>query len=74
MHNADEFEVESILMLKNINKLQNVDACLHILASNCLLNHVCMHYESNRIACIIRMAIASNRTEYILNIQVIIQY
>ena len=43
---AGELELASILMLKNVNKLQNVDACLHLLASNCQLTEVSMHYKS----------------------------
>ena len=53
----------SILMLKNVNKLQNVDACLHFLASKCPLTKDGMRYKSNEVAYIIKMTIAS---QYVL--------
>ena len=33
MHKAGELELASVLMPKNVNKRQNVDACLLFLAS-----------------------------------------
>ena len=49
-HKSDEHELTSILMYNNVNKLQNVDACLLILASKCLLIQVGMQYKSNQVA------------------------
>ena len=37
-------------MLKNVNKLHNFEACLHFLASKCLLTQVGMDYNSNKVA------------------------
>ena len=56
---ADELELASILMLKNVNKLHNSEACLHFLASKCPLTQVGMDYKSNQLAHIIRMRVAS---------------
>ena len=55
-HKTGELELASILMLKNVNKLQNVDACLHFYSP---LTHVGVHYKSNQLAFIIKMTIAS---------------
>ena len=55
IHKAGELELASILMLRNVS---NVDASLHFLASKCPLTQVGMHYKSNQVAYIIRMAIA----------------
>ena len=44
-------------MLKNVNKLQNVEACLHFLASKWPLTQVDINYESNRAAYILRITI-----------------
>ena len=38
------------LMLENVNKLQNVEACLHFSASRCSLTQVSLHHESNQLA------------------------
>ena len=45
-------------MLKNENKLKNVDVCLHLLASKRSLNQVVTRYKSNQVAYIIKMTIA----------------
>ena len=37
---AGELELASIFMLKNENKLQNAEACLHFLVSKCPLTRV----------------------------------
>ena len=37
-------------MLTNVNKLHNFEACLHFLASKCLLTQVGMDYKSNQVA------------------------
>ena len=47
-------------MLKNVNKLQNVDG-LHFPASKCLLTPDVMHYELYQVADILRMTIAVGR-------------
>ena len=47
IHKAGELELANIFMLKNVNKLQNVEACLHFLASKYSLTEVGMHYKSN---------------------------
>ena len=59
IHKAGQLELASILMLANVNKLQSVDACLHLLASECPLTQVGMRYKTNQVAYIIRMRIAS---------------
>ena len=50
MHMARELELASIMMLNkiNVNKRQHVDARLHVLASECPLTLVDIHYKSNR--------------------------
>ena len=48
-------------MLKKVNKLQNCEACLHLLASKCPLTRVGMHYKSNQVAHIIMMTVASQK-------------
>ena len=60
MYKAGELELESILMLKNVNKFHNLEACLHFLASKCSPTHVGMDYKSNQVARIIRMTVASH--------------
>ena len=65
-------------MLTNVNKLQNREACLHLLASKCPLTQDGMHYKSNQVAHIIRMKVASQKVPcadifQIRSIQVIIQ-
>ena len=46
-------------MLKNVNKLQNVEVCAHFISSKYSLTEVGMHYESIQLAQIVRMTIAS---------------
>ena len=53
-----EFELVSVSMLKTVNKLQHVEARLHFIASKFPLTPVGMHYKSNQLTYIIRMAIA----------------
>ena len=48
-----------IKMLNNINKLQNVEACLHFLVLKCPLTQVGMHYKSTQVAHINRVTLAS---------------
>ena len=48
-------------MLKNVNKLQNVDGRLHFPASKCLLTPDVVHYELYQVAYILRMTIAVGR-------------
>ena len=50
IHNAGELELASISMLKNVNKLQNVDASLHFIAYKYPLTQVGMHYKSKHAA------------------------
>ena len=57
IHNAGELDLVSILMLENVNKLKNVDACVHFLAPKFPLTQAGKHYKSNQVAYIIRMAI-----------------
>ena len=59
IHNASELELAGILMLKNINNLQNVDAGLHFSASKFPLTQVGLHYKSNQVAYIIWTTVAS---------------
>ena len=40
-------------LARNVNKLQNVEACFHFLASKCPLTGGGMHYRSNRVTQII---------------------
>ena len=54
-------------MLKNVNKLQIVDACLYFLASKCPLTHVVMYYKANQVDSSIPIGTLSR------SIQVIIQ-
>ena len=56
-------------MLKNVNKLHNCEACLHLLASKCPLTQVGMHYKSNQIAHIIMMTVESQWGPYGENFQ-----
>ena len=56
-HKAGEVEIAGNFMLKNVNTFQNVDACLHFLASNCALSHVGMHCKSNQVAYIMETTI-----------------
>ena len=58
---AGELELAGILMLKNVNKLHNFEACLHFIASKCPLNKVGMDYKSKQVAHIIRMRVASQK-------------
>ena len=63
-------------MLKNVNRLQNCEACLHLLASKYPLTQVGMHYKSNQVAHILfRMTVASHCAEHfqMMSIKVIIQ-
>ena len=60
IHKASELALASVLMLRNVKKVQNVDARLHFtLASNCPLTQVGTHYKSNQAAYVIRPTIAS---------------
>ena len=59
IHEVGELELASIFMLKNVNQLQNVDACLHFLASKCPLTQVAMHCKPNQATYTIGMAMAS---------------
>ena len=56
---AGELELASVLMLKNVNKLHNFEACLHFLASKCPLAHVDMDYKSDQVVRMVRMTVAS---------------
>ena len=47
IHNACKLESTGVLMLGNVNKLQHFEACLHFLASKCLLTQVRLPYKSN---------------------------
>ena len=65
-------------MLKNVNKLHNLEACLHVLASECSRTQVGMDYKSNQVAHIIRMTVESQwgscgENFQMRSIQVIIQ-
>ena len=60
IHEAGELELASILMLKNVNKFHNFEACLHFIASKCPLPQVGMDYKSNQVAYIIRMTVHPN--------------
>ena len=59
IYNACQLESTDVSMLENVNKLQNVEACLHFLASKYSLTQVGMHYKSNQVAYLFRMTIAS---------------
>ena len=48
-------------MLKSVNKLQNVEACLHFPASKRPLTEVGMHLRSNQVAYIIRITIGAKK-------------
>ena len=48
IRNVGELELANILMRENVNKLKNVDACLHFSASKCSLAQAGTHYKSNR--------------------------
>ena len=47
IYNACQLESMDVLMLENVNKLQNVEACLHFLASKYSLTQVGIHYKTN---------------------------
>ena len=50
----------SLFLLQNVNKLQDIEACLHIdSVSKSPLIQVGAHYKSNQVAYIIRMTVAS---------------
>ena len=46
-------------MLKHLNKLQNTESCLHFAVQKRSLTRVDMHYESNKVAYVMGMTIAS---------------
>ena len=56
---AGELELAGFLMFKNVNKLQNCEACLRLLTSKYLLTQVGMHYKSIQVAHIFKMTVAS---------------
>ena len=47
--NAYRVELADILIIKNVNKHQHFEACLHFLASKCFLTEVRLSYESNQL-------------------------
>ena len=59
IHDAGRLALASILMIKNIDKIQIVDAYLHFLASKYSITHVDMPYKSTQVACIIGLTIVS---------------
>ena len=46
-------------MINDLNKLQNTESCLHFAVQKRSLTQVDMHYESNKVAYIMGMTIAS---------------
>ena len=42
IHKAGELELAGILLLENVDKLQNVETCLHFLAYKCPLTQTRM--------------------------------
>ena len=43
---AGELQSARILMLKNVNRLRNVDACLHFIAAKCTITLVGACYKT----------------------------